>query len=252
MARVMCIDPIIKILHILEKEGLLPRNKFKLTQIVKIIFHIISFSLILSINIIVIVQAIQKGSAMEFIRATYIIIPITQLIFKGATILINKQCFALLLDDLRSDIFNSHSIKLNAHIEFVYKVSDLLQKYYTLAIGLFIFVTAILPFIFNIRMMMPPPFDMGRYIFFYKIIHFLMTIYMAIHSISYDVMYMSFMALCIAQLSILQERLMNIFEESGTKSAEDLSVENNFSRKFIFVEQRILKQCIVLHDKINK
>lgn len=253
MARIMCTDPIVKNLNILGKEGLLPSNNFKLTQILKITFHVIFFSLATAINVANIVNAIENGSDMELNRATCVLIPLTQLIFKGVTILINKEYFFLLLDDLKSDAFNSHSIKLNVHIEFVYKVSDLLQKYYTVAIGSFIFVVAILPFVSNMRLMMPAPFDMGKYMFFYKIIHFFMTVYLATNSISLDVMYMSLIALGIAQLNILHEKLVNVFKDSRTLSenkyvGEDLEESDS---KFAVTEQEILKQCIVHHEKIN-
>lgn len=248
----MCTDPIIKNLSVLGKEGLLPTDKFTLLHMLKITFHALFFSLMTGINIANIVSAIKTGSDMELNRATCIIIPLTQTLIKGVTILINKKHFYLVLKDLRSDIFNSHSMNLNVHIELVYKVSDLLRKYYSLAIGAFIFVAAILPFITNIRMMMPPPFEMGKYVFFYKFLHFLMTIYLAVNSISLDVMYMSLMALCIAQLNILEERLMNVFEESRSKGSEHLPAEDSFNSEFIVVEQTILKQCIALHEKINK
>lgn len=255
MTRVMCIHPIKKNLSILGKEGLLPNDKFKFTQLLKITAHALFFTLIMAINITIIVKAIKKGSGMELNRATCITIPIAQLIFKAVALLINNEYFNLVMEDLKSDIFNNHSMELNIHIEFVYKVSELLRKYYTIAIGLFLFVTAFLPFVSNVRLMMPPPFDMGKYMVFYKFIHFLMTIYMAINSISYDVIYMSLITLCIAQLNILQERLVKIHEESRrmleNKDVEHLSMEDDSNGKFIIGEELILKKCIVLHDRIN-
>lgn len=258
MSRITCIDPIIKILNLLRKEGLLPNNKFKLKQILQIIVHALFFTLIMSINITNIVKAIKTNNGMELNRVTCITIPIAQLLLKGLALLMNKKYFFLILDDLKSDTFNSHSVKLNVYIEFVYKLSDLLRKYYILAISLFVLVAAILPFISNMRLMMPAPFYMGKYIFFYKIIHLLMTIYLATNSISLDVMYMSLMALCIAQLNILEEKLINIFEESRkafqSRDIKDtvMEEETGSNIKFAIAEQNILKECIIHHEKINK
>ncbi|KAK9718562.1 hypothetical protein QE152_g23152 [Popillia japonica] len=94
-------------------------------------------------------------------------------------------------------------------------------------------------------LMIPAPFNTGNYDVIYKIAHLLATSYVGLTSASIDVFYMALIAVCRAQLNILQERLMNV-----TEDAQAICMNNPESYEAII--ENILKECIILHEAINR
>ncbi|GJQ66207.1 hypothetical protein Trydic_g4265 [Trypoxylus dichotomus] len=63
-------------------------------------------------------------------------------------------------------------------------------------------------------MIIPTPFEMGKYDVIYKAMHVVMCVYLGLNSTSFDVLYMTLLGICIAQLYILEEMLMHVYEEA--------------------------------------
>lgn len=163
---------------------------------------------------------------------------------KSWTLLSNKQCFFSILMDLESGIFNKHSEKLNEHIKFIYRVSRIIYRYFVLALFAYLLVGSFLPIIINIGLIIPSPFEDGPFDIYYRMYHFFATAYMAFNTVGFDVLYLTLISLCVAQLDILKERLSNVFQEVKLSYDED-----GVGKK---TPQQILKECVMLHQLINE
>lgn len=152
-----------------------------------------------------------------------------------------------LLDYLRSDVFNSHSEELNVYVRFVYRISELMWKYYAVVIAAYLSVATIAPLAIDMKTMtIPPPFDMGKYGIVYKILHAILCTYLGLNSLCFDVLFMSLLGLCIAQLYILEKRLIHVFEEAKE------TCENRDTKEMSLCEEKTLKFCIVLHESLSQ
>ncbi|KAK9731034.1 7tm Odorant receptor [Popillia japonica] len=118
-------------------------------------------------------------------------------------------------------------------------------NFYLLVGVTFIVFTCLLPFVIDVKLAIPPPYDMGNFDFFYKVIHFGVMFYLFLNSVICDVLYITILGLCIAQLVILQEKLLDI-------SVETNSAEPHNQRRFHSEVEKDLKQIIILHMMINK
>lgn len=236
--KLSCIEAVSTTTSILLAEGLLPsanRHRFYPS---KLIFHLIANALVVGVLITNILNGIRAGNATFINQMTCVLIPVVNLDAKSFTIFKNKNCFVSIMEDLKSDIFNTHSDKLNVHIQLVNKVSRLMSRYFMITMGVFVIFSCILPMMTNIRLLIPSPIDLGQLHILYEIMHFCCTTYLGINSTCFDVLYVSILGICIAQLNILETRLSNIYEESNKADINELDT--------------ILSECIKLHDLINK
>ncbi|KAK9730325.1 7tm Odorant receptor [Popillia japonica] len=173
------------------------------------------------------------------------IIPVANLGAKLLAIWWNKKSFFSLMKYLESPEFNAHNEVQNRYIQVVHQFAKVLLKILIAIVAGYVVVTGVSPFITDTAMMIPPPNDMGKYNLFYKIIHIFMQFYLGSTSICHDLLFMTLFGLCIAQLNILQHKLLNVYEE-----ALELSVEVGLSSRF--TEKQLLKDCVILHETIHQ
>ncbi|GJQ66211.1 hypothetical protein Trydic_g4269 [Trypoxylus dichotomus] len=152
---------------------------------------------------------------------TCILIPMVNYWAKSFTLMVNKRCFQSILLDLGSNTLNAHSEILNEHIQFIYRTSRLL-----------------------LSLTIPAPFETGKYDIIYKIGHFFATGYLAFNTIGFDILFLTLLSLCVAQLNILEERLSN-----GLDDAEDSCEDRN---RLGLEIHTILREIVILHETVNQ
>ncbi|KAK9708266.1 hypothetical protein QE152_g27316 [Popillia japonica] len=140
------------------------------------------------------------------------------------------------LEDAEAISENFHGKNLNTAAEDILKECIVLHDT----------INSILPFFTNMPVMIPASFNTGEYDVIYKLAHLFATAYFSINSASIDALYLSLIALCTAQLQILERKLINVLED-----AEAIS-ENFHGKNLNTAAEDILKECIVLHDTINR
>lgn len=248
MPKINCIEPLVKVNRILSKEGLLPNGTGrKQIHIVQLTLHTLLAGTALLFMIINGINAIKTGNGRALIHSVCTIMPGANLVVKLVVVLVKKETLLSLLGYLKSDVFNSHSDELNGYVRVVHGISELIWKYYIVVIAGYVFVVGALPILLDTKtMQIPPPFDMGRYEILYKFLHVVICIYFGINSICLDVLFMSLIGLCIAQLYILEKRLIYVLEEV------DRMCENRDPKEMSLCEERILKFCIILHESLNQ
>lgn len=246
MVKMNCIEPLMRVSNVLLREGLYPKEKLENLQLVKIILHFGFYALILSCVVMNGVDAVKTGNAMALNHATCIFFPTFNLAVKAMVVLRKRKYFLSLMEDLRSDVFNSHSEKLNEYVKFVHRTTELILRYYTIVMSAYVSITSVLPFVTNAKMMIPPPFDMKQYVVIYNILHVFIGAYLALNAASFDVLFMSLLGSCIAQLYILEQRLINMFEESREKCKDQNSMP------LASKEAIIVKECILLYLRISQ
>lgn len=242
MARMSCINALSRTSWILLIEGLLPTEVLKRRQVLKLILHSLWAAFILNLMFHNIVNGIKANNFMLINRMVYVLMPVMTSFAKSVAVLTNKKCFISLLKDLRSNIFNRHSEKQNEHIQFVDKISKIMLRYFTITMGLFLSVACLLPIITNVRILIPSPYNLGRYEILYKILHFFVILYMGLNAACFDLLYLSLMGLCIAQLNILQENLTYPLKSAYTLDSK--IIDGNV--------EECLRHCVILHEMINK
>lgn len=246
MPKLQCTVPLKRTTWFLTIEGLIRQNIFDQLAIWSLIMHLI---LSLSTVILMTSSMVKAFIIRDTIVLNQIICTLVSaftVIAKIFTIVENKHWFASIIADLKSDAFNNHNEKQNEHVKFVDKITNLILKYYVVVGVMFVLFTCVLPFIWNVRMVVPPVFEMGRLKVFYKVIHFILIAYMVSNSVMLDVSYMSLMGLCIAQLSILEEKLIYVLEEARNRN------KSNHKEIVYYHVEVILKECVILHDMLNE
>ncbi|GJQ66204.1 hypothetical protein Trydic_g4263 [Trypoxylus dichotomus] len=247
MVQMNCIQPVLKVTNILKRGGLYPNSTLTKAQLVQLTFHFCYYLLIVISLLMNVMKAVKARNEVELNRIICVVVPIVNLMAKIVTILRNEKYVLSIVEDLTSNTFNRHAENLNDYIKLVYRISELMWKYYTLTIAAFLLITAVLPIMTNIEIIMiPPPFDFGKYDVIYKIIHLITGIYLGVSSICYDSLFMMLMAICVAQLYILSDRLINTFQDAK------LSWRNKSNKAVDIKEMQIIKECIILHETINQ
>lgn len=241
MTNVRCIDTLSSVICFLEREGLLSTTKYKMKKLVAHFFLYISVIAILVCDTII---AIRTVNIARFNITTYMFIPTINLGAKALAILFNKACFTSVLNSLESTIFNTHSEVQN---EYIQTVDKLAKGFLKILVGLaiaYVVISSLLPFVMNIETLIPSPTEMGKYGVVYKLFNFFMTVYLGSNVVCFDLLFMTLMGLCIAQQNILEQMLMNVYEE-----AKAISKEGRLSAQL--TEMHILKRCVILHETIN-
>lgn len=246
MGKINCIEPLRKTTRVLSKEGLLTETVIDELPVVRILLHVIFCVYTLTLLVCGLVQAVKTNNRIVLNRLICVFLSAITVFAKEFALLRNRKTFMSLMDDLNSDNFNRHSEQQNRHIQFIYRISQLTLRYYILVASAFLLVSCCLPFILDVEMLIPPPFEVKKFEFLYKLGQVVLIVYLEVNSVSCDVLYMSIMGLCIAQLNILEERLTNIFEDSieinGTKLVDEMSLD----------AEKLLNECVILHEMLNK
>lgn len=245
MARITCMDALSAIKWFLLKAGLFPVDNCKSFTFFKLLCNFIFYSIIFSILLIDLINSIRTRNSAIFNMISCTIIPVANLGAKLLAIWWNKKSFFSLMKYLESPEFNAHNEVQNRYIQVVHHFAKVLLKILIAIVAGYVVVTGVSPFITDTAMMIPPPNDMGKYNLFYKIIHIFMQFYLGSTSICHDLLFMTLFGLCIAQLNILQHKLLNVYEE-----ALELSVEVGLSSRF--TEKQLLKDCVILHETIHQ
>lgn len=195
----------------------------------------------LSVLILNIIKGIKLNKPMFINRMIWIVIPLINFLAKLIALHKNKKYYLFVIQNLKSDSFNTQDKQLNQHILLIEKISGLMWKYFGLTIGVMYLVSCVLPVVVDIEPLMPCPVNIGKYDTFYRILHLTFTFYYAINSPGCDLLLMSLLGICIAQLSILKERLIGL-RGSDTETVNAMSVH----------VEKTLRECIALHKVINE
>nr|QBB72958.1 odorant receptor [Protaetia brevitarsis] len=233
-------------ISVLTKMGLWPAKKVNLVVISKLFMNIVIAIITETVMVSNIIQAARSVNMKLLNWSICVFFPLTNLHIKALSLWINRSYFLSLLNDLDSTSFNNHPVKLNRHIQTIAKISDVIVKYFALVMVIFLSIFSLLPSFTNLPLMMPPPFDMGKFDVAYRIGHLLATSYLATMSATIDSLYMSLIALSNAQLDILRERLIKVSED-----ANELC-DSMDKMKWDAGVWIILKECVLLHDTITK
>lgn len=244
MAKISCLEPLRVSSNVLSKHGVLFTKNITKLDILKIILNFLYIILLETFVILNIRYGIAVNDMALVNWMICIKIPILYYTAKMLTLLINRRYLLSILRDLNSEVFNGHTEELNRHVQKIRDISNLTLKYFALAVGIFLVVTCILPFVINIRIIMPAPFYTGGYDVFYKIPHLIAFTYFGLNAVSFDIFYMTLIGLAISQLNILQERLINVKENAVNIAA------NNNQENLTTITTRLLKECFIQHQMI--
>lgn len=227
-------------------EGLLPENLIDELSISTFIFHFVTGMCTLALIVFSMVEAIKVHNSMVLNQQACVFMSAVTVLAKVFAIVRNKSCFVSVIDDLKSHTFNAHDEQQNEHIQFVDRITKLILRYYVVVGVTFLLFSCLLPFILDVKMVIPPPFEVGKFEILYKFVHFTVISYMVLNSVTFDVLYMSIMGLCIAQLIILRERLISVAQgDNNTKAVK------KYKDTYRDAEQ-VLKECVLLHEMLNK
>lgn len=245
MSTINCLQPLSASYWLLKTFGLWPVHKLTKIIVLKLILYFLIDMFVTSMAIHNIINAIRSKNIPLFNWMTCILPVFLNWNMKIITLFKNRNVLFSILDDLRSTTFNVHSQELNKHIQRIDRISKLLAKYFEAAVVVFILIFCLMPFVTDIKLALPPSFNLGKYDVLYKMGHLFVTIYLGTSSVAYDILYMSFMTLCVAQLNILQDRLTNIYEDAKDRHRNDVlkPVESLLGE--------ILQECVILHETIN-
>lgn len=243
MTKIRCTEPLELPKWILLTSGLWPVLNVTFAGIVKLLFNFMFDLSIFAIVISNIIRAIRAQDMKLLNKSTCILVPMTNYTAKTLTLFWNRESFYSILAITESELFNKHSEKLNKHIQFIYRISKILVRYFVFAMAAYISVGSFLPIITNIGLIIPSPFQGRKLDVSYRIYHFFATMYLAFNTVGFDILYLTCMSLCGAQLDILKERLENV-------SQVTYSYEMNTNAKWR--AQYILKECAILHEMINQ
>lgn len=246
MVRISCTEPFTKTSWVLVSEGLLSEKKPTKVEIIKLLLHFTYYLLSFGLMMLSIVNAIKTNDILSLNRVICMIIAEVTVFAKSLSALLNGKCLLSILKDLQSDSFNRHNLEQNRYIQTVNWIANFILRYYVGLVAVFLSVTCLLPFFFDVGMMIPPPFDITKFAFLYKSANFFIVSYLSVNSVSCDVLYTSIMGLCIAQLTILQEKLMYALNE-----ARALDESRNFKGPYLEEEQMLI-ECVTLHEILNR
>ncbi|KAK9730331.1 hypothetical protein QE152_g15297 [Popillia japonica] len=120
----------------------------------------------------------------------------------------------------------------------------MLLVYFTMALTAYMIIGSFLPMFVNISLIIPAPFNFGDYDIIYQFAHFFATGYMAFNTLGLDMLYLTLLSLCVAQLNILGGRLTTVLEDA---------MQNCNNKEAIVLEtSNILREIVILHDRINQ
>lgn len=249
MTRISCPDVITNCTWILKKTGLYPTkvstHSYILKQLLNFIIHFVTYTVLVSNVVVAIVT--RNGTLLNWQAS--VLMPVTNYYLKAAVLIINRKNVYLILADLNSKEFNLHSKKSNKYIQDSLNMSHMLLKYFALSSAVLLLTFGVSPFLTDGFMLVPASFNTGRYDVYYKILHLFATGYITCNYISIETLYMTLLRLSAAELKILQEKIIYLLEdvEEYCKGPNNLiSIDNVDS-----VIQYFLKECVILHDKIN-
>lgn len=239
MAKMNCLEPLRITLYILSKNGFVVTGKITGINVMKIMlniaFLIITYSMII-LNIRKAMTASDTGLANWMLC---ILVPMVYYAAKGFTLLVKRDRLLSILEDLQSDVFNRHGEILNRHVRRVNTLSRLLLQYFAVAAFIVMIVCCFLPFVVNMRMMVPYPFEAKKFEIPYKLCHMVLIAYFAVNSATFDVFYMGLLGLGISQLNILNERLKDAPNKQFFRTRDaDIQMK------------RSLGECVALHKMI--
>lgn len=245
MSRTSCLQVISRTSNILLRQGFLPVKHEKQVPVLKLTFHLICYIFFYNLAIKNIINAINTSDIVLLNRVMCTVtLPVTTHITKTLTVIKNRKCFLLLLDDLNSDIFNRHSNEQNKIIQRVDYFAKLLLMYYTTVGILFLSMATFVPMIMDIRMLLPMPYNIENVDIYYKFVHTFITLYFGFNGVMFELLYFSMMGLCAAQLRILQSKLKSILESS-------LERKKHCSTSIQCIIEETLKECVILQELIN-
>lgn len=246
MSYVSCLDVIDSPRWILTKNGLYPikiiTKSVILKLIINFILHISTYGIVIH-NVFI---ALRTRNTTLLNWVTCVLLPMTNYYAKIATLIFRRTIFFSILDDLKSKEFNPRNKKLNENIQRVNTISKMLIRYFALSIGSCVIIFSFLPIVMNSLMMIPASFNTGRYDLLYKILHCIFTSYMSYTCFGVDILYMTLLGLCSAELDILHEKLLNTLNDSR-------NICNEYeAANIVIVEHIVLKECVFMHNKINR
>lgn len=246
MTKISCVEAISKISDSLLLHGLLPTKKIKRYQLLKVILQIVFYFVVLNLIIKNIVNALRKSDMILLNRMVCaMLIPVSMLLAKVIAVFKNKHYFFIILEYLDSNIFNDHNEELNRNIQKIAYIARLILRYYTIVGAAYLSLSTFLPMVMDISLLLPMPYNIGKFNVYYKYIHLLVMVYLTFQSLYFDMLYLSLLGLCVAQVHILQMKLRDIFENSKEK-ATLYAVELNV------ITEEILKECVILHKLLDK
>lgn len=188
----------------------------------------------LSFNIALIILVCQNIINSMNIREIKLLNRMTCMLVEGltylaklSTIILNKKWFESILIDLDSEAFNTHNHKLNEHIQYIHKTSKLLFGYFIITILTYLVFGTFLPIVVNISPMVPAPFNTGKYDIIYRFVLIILCNCMAFSSIGLDTLYLTLLSLCMAQLNILDGKLVEAVDDVAmkAKSKEEMALK---------------------------
>lgn len=234
-----CLKIILKPTRILLIQGLVPSGNKKHVRILKTILHCVVYILLFSLLTLNVIKGIRLNKVMFVNRMICLIIPGLNILAKWLGIRINEGHYVSILGNLMSDIFNTRNEILNRHLQSVERISRLLFRYFAITTGALFLAACVLPILLKTQPLVPCPVDIGQYQIFYNILHFPFTLYFAINSPCLDALFMSLLAICITQLTILQEQLIRLEDFDACNT-------NTHSKELDYT----LRKCVNLHKMI--
>ncbi|GJQ66210.1 hypothetical protein Trydic_g4268 [Trypoxylus dichotomus] len=120
----------------------------------------------------------------------------------------------------------------------------IVKLYFIVSLTAYILIGSFLPLLVDISLSIPAPFDTGKYDIIYKVAHFFATGYLAFNTLGLDMLFLTLLSICVAQLNILQERL--------SKVLEDARKECKSNTKLTLEVHSILRDIVILHETINR
>lgn len=232
----------------LEKSGAWPSKTLTLSGILKLLINLTVNITVFILIIMNAINALESNNMMLLNWMICILIPLVTFCGKLITLVKNKKCFFSIINCMESDIFNSHDEKLNQYVRKIHNILKLLSKYFIVAVTILVSMFCILPFVKNSMEILPAPFDTGNYDILYKIAHLLVFLYYSFVSISLDTLNLTLLALGGAELDILKEKLLNVIEDAKAYCCSDIKQRTSTEN----VIENILRDCVILHELINK
>lgn len=230
-----CLKAVFKPSQILLKQRLVPsRNKQHIGIIITLV-HLAVYTVLFGLLIFNIFNGIKHNKTMFVNRMMCILIPGLCILAKWLGIRINGRHYLSIFENLNSNIFNTQNKILNRHLQLAERICGLLLRYFAITTGVLFLVSCGLPIALKTQPMVPCPIDIGKYQIIYNLLHLPLTVYFAINSPCLDVLLMSLLAICIAELEILKEQLIGLEDcDSNTRPKEE----------------HTLRECVALHKMI--
>lgn len=245
MSVTTCYEVISSCTWILKQTGLYPTKTPTFLDPLKHFFnltlHIIIYTVLTS-NIVI---AISTSNKSLFSWQLPLFLPVSHYYLKIKVLLVPRKRFFSILKDLKCKEFNSHNQGLNKHIRNLHKITKFLVKYFSSLSATVIVIFCLTPILYDSLLLVPSPIPTGNFDILYKILHFLFMSYIAWNYVGVETLYMTLLGLCAAQLRILRTKIANVLEWSQ----ESFNEEN--TKNIDLLVQSSLKDCIILHNKIN-